>query len=205
MNLSNMKLKILCNAFMRFILRWLLRLTALVVLSVLLVKLLPYEQYRNYQENERTDNFNHHYEVFKKLEAMQREDINIYYISLHSWIAMAPGFRPGIDDPTLWPTTQKLNKNLVKITLSKERWNEYKLLLKQANVELIAYDWTRQKRNVTLCNMGDCEESYDYTEEGMPPQEIFNSYSECRKSIKSIPSDAKCYLPLRGNWYQRIR
>ena len=191
----------LLNRLIRRNAHWLLLLTALI----LLLLLMSCDQYRNYKENERKENFYKNYEVFQKLEEMQRKDINFYFISLERWSAIAPGFKLGIDNPFLWPNTENMYRNLVKITLSKERWNEYKKLLKQANVDVIAYDFTSPKRKVTLCNTNECQDDYIFMEEPLSSKEVFNSYSDCKAAILKTPSLSKCYLLLRKNWYHRIR
>lgn len=148
-------------------------------------------------EKERRENFDKNYEAFAKLEEMQRQDKNIYFVSIE---------RFGSFKGTEKDACSKYKQNNVEHDfcyefkhdqgLSSERFIQYKNLLNQANLYQIVYQFDEpKKRHLRFHQAGLNDSGYTYME--YPPPKYFNSFKEC----KPIMPSNSCFVYLRKNWY----
>ena len=136
------------------------RLILCLLLGILLLNMTSCSKYQDYRENQRRDNFNKNFEVFQKLEKMQREDIRrVGHVSINRDFG----------------------------NLSKARLNEYRELMKQAGLEYFGYvSEEPKKRMVRFYQDIDIVDSGYVYMEYPPPNfliSVLNVSPLCRVSL----------------------
>ena len=160
-------------------------------------------------EKQRRGNFNKNFEVFQKLEEMQREDLSVFAISATRIMSFkeAKGLKEAINNGYTYKQNNidryknvdghkfhyqfKSNEGLTK-----EKWSEYKNLLARAGFVNLIYEYDRPDKRQVWFNPENINNSgYVYME--YPPPIFFQSYKDC----KPIMPSESCYIFLRENWY----
>ncbi len=167
-----------------------------VLLSILILTMTSCSQYKDYRENQSRENFNKNFEAFSKLEQMQRDDINVFAISVN-------GFKSFKKIKSNCPAYKNNNieyEFCYKFTsnqgITDERWSDYKKLLMRANEFQMIYQYDKPiKRQVWFHSKAENDSGYVYME--YPPPKFFKKSSECQPIMPS----QSCYIVLRKNWY----
>ncbi|MEQ1544563.1 hypothetical protein [Methyloglobulus sp.] len=142
------------------------------IILLIIVALLLYWIWHAPWEWRMRHNFNQHFAAFQKLEQMQRENIEVYYIG-HE------------------------NEHYENSRLGEERYSEYKKLLGKANLDHIIYINDEPKKRMVRFQEVRSLDAGGYVYMEYPPPKIFNSFKEC----KPIMPSESCFILLQKNWY----
>ena len=145
------------------------------ILSMILLTTNSCSQYMDYKENQHKENFNKNFEIFQKLEQMQREDIKLI-----SGVSL--------DKVFAYPDSKKL---------SQKRIEKYRNLMRQIEIESFEHITEEPEKRMVRFYAHKERVDYGYVYMEYPPPRFFNKLSECEPIMPS----QSCYILLRKNWY----